>query len=195
MKSSSICSDSEISTISLGSFVGQPAQPKHNNHATEMNSTFTVENQDKQQQQQQQQQPPQPQLQHQHSNQDSEYYNEEELWHMMDADEMDGSVDQTNRPSYLELAGNSGNTPIVSRKPRFQFSSMLLGTIQMSLNDVLCVYTVAQCTKPITNRFFSKARNTRQTKQQIKYRIIQKNFHVRFFFFFRKLLQPPMVMS
>lgn len=155
MQSSSICSDSEISTISQGSFVGQAMREKPNNDAI-MNSTFMVDNQVKQQQQQQQsltapleqqQQPsqsplqeqqqqkqqaplppppPQPPLQHQQSNQDSEYYNEEELWRMMDGDELDSSGDQTHRPAYLELAGNSGSTPIVSRKPRFQFSSMYI---------------------------------------------------------------------
>lgn len=161
MQSSSICSDSEISTISQGSFVGQAMREKQSNDAV-MNSTFMVENQVEQQQtltapleqqhsitpvqeqqeqhpppQQQEQQPkhqkqqaplppPPPPLQHQQSNQDSEYYNEEELWRMMDGDELDNTGDPTHRPSYLELAGNSGSTPIVSRKPRFQFSSMYI---------------------------------------------------------------------
>lgn len=104
-QSSSVCSDSETSTISQCSFVVQSNQ----------NSTFTVL--DHQQQ---------PQLQPQPLNvdQDSEYYNEDELWKMMEVDESDGdgsNLDKS-RPSYLDLAGNSGSTPIVSRKPRFQFS-------------------------------------------------------------------------
>lgn len=114
MQSSSICSDSETSTISQCSFIGQPMQQtqkqqlkQQQSNDTTLNSTFTIENQRRQ-----------------HFDQDSEYYNEEELWRMMDIDEYDNSIDQSNRPSYLDLAGNSGCTPIVSRKPRFQFSSM-----------------------------------------------------------------------
>lgn len=57
----------------------------------------------------------------QKTEQESEYYNEDELWKMMDVDESDGD-NKSSRPSYLELANNSGSTPIVSRKPRFQFS-------------------------------------------------------------------------
>lgn len=111
MQSSSICSDSETSTISQCSFIGQPVQQlqqqQQQSNDTTLNSTFTIENQRRK-----------------YTDQDSEYYNEEELWRMMDIDEYDNSTDQTNRPSYLDLAGNSGCTPIVSRKPRFQFSSM-----------------------------------------------------------------------
>lgn len=61
----------------------------------------------------------------QKSEQESEYYNEDELWKMMEVDESDydgSNLDKSSRPSYLDLAGNSGSTPIVSRKPRFQFS-------------------------------------------------------------------------
>lgn len=74
-----------------------------------------------------QQQQQQPQQQQQKTEQESEYYNEDELWKMMDVDEIDGDgsdLDKSSRPSYLDLAGNSGSTPIVSRKPRFQFSGM-----------------------------------------------------------------------
>lgn len=100
-------SDSETSTISQCSFVVQP----NNSDAGNWNSTFTVQGQQ--------------QLQQQQTDQDSEYYNEDELWKMMDVDECDYSgnpLDKSDRPSYLDLAGNSGSTPIVSRKPRFQFS-------------------------------------------------------------------------
>lgn len=107
-QSSSVCSDSETSTISQCSFVVQSNQ----------NNTFTVLDH--------QQQPQQPQQPQQITEQESEYYNEDELWKMMEVDESDGdgsNLDKT-RPSYLDLAGNSGSTPIVSRKPRFQFSGM-----------------------------------------------------------------------
>lgn len=53
---------------------------------------------------------------------DSEFYNEDELWKMMDGEHCDYPDGSGSRPSYLDLAGNSGSTPIVSRKPRFQFS-------------------------------------------------------------------------
>lgn len=53
-------------------------------------------------------------------NDSTEFYAEDELWKM--DDESDTS-DKLNRPSYLDLAGNSGSTPVVSRKPRFQFTS------------------------------------------------------------------------
>lgn len=102
-QSSSVCSDSETSTISQCSFVVQSNQ----------NNTFTVLDQ--------QQPAPAPQK----TEQESEYYNEDELWKMMEVDESDydgSNLDKSSRPSYLDLAGNSGSTPIVSRKPRFQFS-------------------------------------------------------------------------
>lgn len=114
MQSSSVCSDSETSTISQSSFVN--LAPKLN-PATQadnriMDGTFTVD-QFKEQKQQQQQQSPR--------GEDSEYYNEEELWRLMDVDEY-GSTDNPDRPSHLDIGGSSGYTPIVSRKPMFQFS-------------------------------------------------------------------------
>lgn len=83
--------------MSQCSFVVQPNQ---NNSADWNNKTFTVTG----------------------NEQDSEFYNEDELWKMMGVEQGDYIGDQTNRPSYLDLAGNSGSTPMVSRKPRFQFS-------------------------------------------------------------------------
>lgn len=116
-QSSSVCSDSETSTISQCSFVAQSQQ----------NATFTVVDQ---QQQQLAQSPHQ-------TDQDSEYYNEDELWNMMDMDECDG--DNSSRPSYLDLAGNSGSTPIVSRKPRFQFSGKS-SILSLALVSISLIY-------------------------------------------------------
>lgn len=115
---SSVCSDSETSTISQGSFVTQTKkQPQQYDHRT-MNDTFVLNSNNstttfKQQQYQHQQKP---------SSEDSEYYNEEELWRLMDVDECGGSAEHPDRPSHLDLAGTSGYTPVISRKPMFQFS-------------------------------------------------------------------------
>jgi len=37
----------------------------------------------------------------------------------------DDDDDRPNRPNFLDLAGQSGSTPMSSRKPRFQFSGKL----------------------------------------------------------------------
>lgn len=129
-----MCSDSETSTMSQCSFIAQPSthqrqeqqQSLQQNTNEILNSTFVIQNPSHQQDYQQYSHHNYyPSNSHPNYDQDSEYYNEEELWKMMDADEYNcsGSVtDSSNRPSYLELAGNSGCTPVVSRKPRFQFS-------------------------------------------------------------------------
>lgn len=115
---SSVCSDSETSTISQGSFVNKTTkQPQQYDHRP-MNGTFTLDTNSTTFKQQQYQQKP--------SGEDSEYYNEEELWRLMDVD------NHPDRPSHLDLAGNSGYTPIVSRKPMFQFSGKFL--LNISLN-------------------------------------------------------------
>ncbi|XP_031631093.1 putative uncharacterized protein DDB_G0282133 isoform X2 [Contarinia nasturtii] len=125
MQSSSVCSDSETSTISQGSFIGKKTKhPATQCKERVMNDTFTVENQYKQQEpnhHHQQQQQQQQQQQHQRPRgEDSEYYNEEELWRLMDVDE---SIGTTDRPSHLDISGSSGYTPVVSRKPMFQLSA------------------------------------------------------------------------
>lgn len=56
-------------------------------------------------------------------------YCEEELFQMVDDDSSVCDGDRANRPCYLELAGESGCTPMSSRKPRFQFSGKLLNNI------------------------------------------------------------------
>lgn len=128
MQSSSVCSDSETSTISQRSFVNvapklNPA-PQGDNRI--MNGTFTVD-QFKEQKQQQQQSP---------RADDSEYYNEEELWRLMDVDEY-GATDNPDRPSHLEIGGSSGCTPVVSRKPMFQFSGKYSTKIATKKNSVV----------------------------------------------------------
>lgn len=40
----------------------------------------------------------------------------------MDETDGCGGGDNVNRPNYLDLAGNMGSTPVVSRKPKFQFT-------------------------------------------------------------------------
>ncbi|XP_037027621.1 uncharacterized protein LOC119068226 isoform X4 [Bradysia coprophila] len=91
--SSSVCSDSEQSTISQCSFFVPPKNAVEN----PLSVTYTIP-----------------------ENESTEFYGEDELWKM--DDESDNS-DKQNRPSYLDLAGNSGSTPVVSRKPRFQFTA------------------------------------------------------------------------
>lgn len=110
MQSSSVCSDSETSTISQSSFVNQKLKQAPTCDNELMNGTFTVE--------QFKQSPPQ---QQRPCGEDSEYYNEEELWRLMDIDEC-GTTEHTNRPTLLDIGGSSGCTPVVSRKPMFQFS-------------------------------------------------------------------------
>ncbi|XP_055324528.1 uncharacterized protein LOC129579051 isoform X4 [Sitodiplosis mosellana] len=115
MQSSSVCSDSETSTISQGSFINKALKqaPQCDNRV--MNGTFTVD---------QFKQPPPQQLplQQRPCGEDSEYYNEEELWRLMDVDEY-GTAEHPDRPSHLDIGGSSGCTPVVSRKPMFQFSA------------------------------------------------------------------------
>lgn len=119
---SSVCSDSEASTISQGSFVGQTvkkAQQQSNNAM--LDSTFTVDNYYMPQQQQQQQQ-----FQNRTCGDESEYYNDEELWRMMDVDENGSASSQSrDRPNYLDVYGNGGGYAVVTRKPVFQLSGKL----------------------------------------------------------------------
>ena len=119
MQSSSVCSDSETSTISQSSFVNQTLKQAPTCDNRLMNGTFTVEQfkQSPPPPQQQQQQP----LQQRPCGEDSEYYNEEELWRLMDVDEC-GTTEHPDRPNLLDIGGSSGCTPVVSRKPMFQFS-------------------------------------------------------------------------
>lgn len=121
---SSVCSDSETSTISQGSFVGQTVKKSQQqcNNAM-LDSTFTVDNYYMPQQQQQQQQ----QFQNRPSADDSEYYNDEELWRMMDVDENGSTSSHSNRdrPNYLDVYGNGGGYAVVTRKPVFQLSGKL----------------------------------------------------------------------
>lgn len=86
----SVCSDSETSTISQCSFVVQPTSSSDNS----ANTTFTI------------------------TENDNEFYDEDELWKIDDEDEPNAR----HRPGYLELAGKSGSTPVSSRKPRFHFT-------------------------------------------------------------------------
>lgn len=66
-------------------------------------------------------------LHHQHTSSDetrsgdneSEFYAEDELWKIVDENDF---VDGQQRPNFLDLASNFGNTPVVSRKPTFQFT-------------------------------------------------------------------------
>lgn len=117
---SSVCSDSEASTISQGSFGGQTVKKSQQqcNNAV-LDSTFTVDNYYMPQQQQQQQQ-------NRPCADDSEYYNDEELWRMMDVDESGSASSQSrDRPSYLDVYGNGGGYAVVTRKPVFQLSGKL----------------------------------------------------------------------
>lgn len=103
--SSSVCSDSEQSTISQCSFFIQSKNAAEN----PLSVTYTIP-----------------------ENDSTEFYAEDELWKM--EDESDSS-DKQNRPSYLDLAGNSGSTPVVSRKPRFQFTGTKQ-TIRVNKTDL-----------------------------------------------------------
>lgn len=126
---SSVCSDSETSTISQGSFVGQTVQKsqQQSNNAM-LDSTFTVDNYYMPQQQQQQQQ-----FQNRPCGDDSEYYNDEELWRMMDVDENGSASSQSrDRPNYLDVYGNGGGYAVVTRKPMFQLSGKLNLTVNQS---------------------------------------------------------------
>lgn len=112
MQSSSVCSDSETSTISQGSFIGKKTKQPATQCKDRMTSdTFAVDNPYKYKEQNHQGRP---------RGEDSEYYNEEELWRLMDVDE---SIGATDRPSHLDISACSGGyTPVVSRKPMFQLS-------------------------------------------------------------------------
>lgn len=55
---------------------------------------------------------------------ESEFYGEDELWKIVDENDC---VDGQMRPNFLDLASNFGNTPVVSRKPTFQFTGEFYG--------------------------------------------------------------------
>lgn len=77
---------------------------------------------------------------------------------MMDVDESDGE-NKSSRPSYLDLANNSGSTPIVSRKPRFQFSGKChMQMLAFRMNEIiigllifLCIFSIFQWLRIRTN--------------------------------------------
>lgn len=75
---------------------------------------------------QQQQQQHQQQFQNRSCGDESEYYNDEELWRMMDVDENGSASSQSrDRPNYLDVYGNGGGYAVVTRKPVFQLSGKL----------------------------------------------------------------------
>lgn len=114
----SVGSDSETSTMSLGSYVGQPVNAIEPTDKRVMNDTFTVDSNQLEQQRQKRAS--------KSNGDESEYYNEEELWRLMDVDEFDGT-NQSDRPSHLDINSTSGCTPVATRKPMFQFSGNLIG--------------------------------------------------------------------
>lgn len=59
------------------------------------------------------------------NNSDCKYFLEDNLWKMPCNNDDCNCDDKLNRPSFLDLAGTVGNTPIISRKPKFQFSGKL----------------------------------------------------------------------
>lgn len=102
-------------------------QKQSDNHV--LDSTYTMDDQIKSQQQQQQNQLQKP------SADESEYYNDEELWRLMDVDGNSGSSNHSrNRPNQLDVYnGTSGYTPVVSRKPMFQFSGKSMRFLCVSI--------------------------------------------------------------
>lgn len=106
---SSTCSDSENSTLSQCSFVVQ--QAPMNNPCVDRTYILSGVNE---------------------NINDSEFYGEDELWRI--DDESDGGDKNSSRPSFLDLAGKSGSTPMSSRKPRFQFSGKFLYYLSININ-------------------------------------------------------------
>lgn len=49
-------------------------------------------------------------------------YREDELFEMVDDTSSFYDEERPDRPNFLDLIGQSGSTPVVSRKPRFQFT-------------------------------------------------------------------------
>lgn len=56
----------------------------------------------------------------------SQYYNEDELWHLMEGIEYGEQARQFNRPFHLDIVGSSEYTPIMSRKSILHFSGNLV---------------------------------------------------------------------
>lgn len=77
---------------------------------------------------------------------EEEFYNEDELLEMVDQDSYYG--ERPNRPSYLDLVGQEGSTPVVSRKPQFQFSiastnAYELNNLDNEVLDAPTIYTLS----------------------------------------------------
>lgn len=106
-------SDSEASTtstLSQGSFLIQQQSGSMNADSSMRNTTYTITEEQNRM--------------HPHTSSDdipdeSEFYAEDELWKIVDDNDC---VDGQMRPNFLDLASNFGNTPVVSRKPTFQFT-------------------------------------------------------------------------
>lgn len=82
---------------------------------------------------------------------EEEFYNEEELLAMVDEDSYYG--EKPNRPNYLDLIGQEGSTPVVSRKPQFQFSiattnAYELNNLNNEVLDAPTIYTLSSTVPP-----------------------------------------------
>lgn len=97
------CSDSETSTISQTSLIEQSMaqyQPFDGESSHTTNLRQPEEN----------------------SKVQSKYYNEEELWHLMEGIEYSRNASQPDRPCHLDIFGSSEYTPLMSRKAILHFS-------------------------------------------------------------------------
>lgn len=122
--STSNCSDSEASTLSQNSFSIHPVTCGYISSGAE--DTYTiVEDEDLAEESRQQED--EDRGEPESVNSDEQYYRPEEIQDGIEDDEYDvydANENRANRPRFLNLGSSqSGSTPVVSRKPMFQFSS------------------------------------------------------------------------
>lgn len=120
-QTASVYSDSEASTtstLSQGSFLVQQQQ-QHQQHSSIIDNSLRNKNCTITEEQHRLNQHTSSDDTRSGGDNESEFYAEDELWKIVD----DGDcVDGQSRPNFLDLASNFGNTPVVSRKPTFQFT-------------------------------------------------------------------------
>lgn len=107
------CSDSETSTISQTSLIEQSMAQYQPFDGESSHTTNLLQPQE-------------------NSKVQSKYYNEEELWHLMEGIEYSEKASQPDRPCHLDIVGSSEYTPLMSRKAILHFSGNFFEENQQS---------------------------------------------------------------
>lgn len=84
---------------------------------------------------------------------DDEFYNEDELFAMVDDENYYG--ERPHRPNYLDLVGQEGSTPLISRKPQFQFSVARANAYELNNldNEILDAPTIYKLSSTSSNDY------------------------------------------